>query len=624
MNRALKYCNQNIVVAFLIDMLKKIVDFFYLQKENLINKFFYFFIFLSFVLGIITYLIITKESYLNIPDPNLVINIVLIDLITLLTLSIFLGHKLIRHWYKAGFNAKTKLYNQISLLCALVSFVPTVIVCVFSTYFFNFGIRSWFDKRIDSVLNQSMYVAESYILEHSLRMKETATSISADLSEAYYQLVQNAELFQKFLNAQVELRSLNEALVFQRANKNIVAQSSLSFSLSFTDIPEYLLDKADNGETVELKNDKNKIRYLVKLPDYDDAYLIIGRFIDQNIISYIDKTHGALKSYYDLKHQAHKLQLNFSMIFILVALLLLLASFYVGLLFADRLVRPINKLVLATDKVKHGDLSIQVECQANNNEIDILINAFNMMIKRLDYQQKDLLVAQRALAWSEVARRVAHEIKNPLTSIFLSAERLSKKFTTEVRDTENFQKYIDNIFRLSNNIKSILTEFVNFAKLPDPIFAKFEIVDFVKNILESRQIIHEDINYKFNSEISNLMLYGDQAQINQMLVNLLKNSEESILENYKEVKTIKVNLFQIEQLLILEIIDTGVGFAVDCIEKATEAYFTTRTKGTGLGLAIVKKIIQDHFGKINIDNNPQGGAKVTVSFDLNSLNKKAQ
>jgi two-component system nitrogen regulation sensor histidine kinase NtrY len=508
-------------------------------------------------------------------------------------------------------------------MCALVSFVPTVIVAIFSTYFFNFGIQSWFDQRINNVLDQSLYVAESYIDENKARVKEAASSISLDLSQAF-ERVPDSDLLAKFLNAQTEVRSLNEAIVFQRTSKVIIAQSDLSFSLSFTNVPEALLDRSDNGEIVEIQNDKNKIQYLVKLADYDDAYLIIGRFVDQIILDYIDKTHGALSKYSELRNKIHLLQLNFSTIFILVALILILSSFYVGLLFADKLVRPINNLVLATEKVKSGDLTVQVqfENKENNNEIDILISAFNMMIRRLDYQQKDLLVAQKALAWSEVARRVAHEIKNPLTSIYLSCERLSKKYTSEVSDTEGFAKYTNNIFRLSDNIKTILTEFVNFARLPNPVFAEFELVSFVMQVIESRSIICENIEYIFETDIDSFYFQGDQDQINQVLVNLLKNSEESILENNKDIKKIKINLFKKDNLLELELIDSGVGFAVDTIDKATEAYFTTRTKGTGLGLAIVKKIIQDHNGKMNIDNNENGGAKITISFELDEQNKK--
>ena len=503
-------------------------------------------------------------------------------------------------------------------MCALVSFAPTVIICIFSTYFFNFGIQSWFDQKINNVLTQSVYVAQAYIQENDLRMKDAAISISADLSSISYQLEENQ--LKQFLNAQTEFRSLDEAIIFQKFNRMILAQSDLSFSLAFLNITDQMLETADTGELLKLDNDKNKIQYLIKLSGYTDSYLIIGKFLDQNIINYTDKTYGAISSYYDLKNKSHILQLNFSIVFILVALILLLASFYVGLLFADRIVQPINKLVIATEKVKKGDLTVQVEpIVNNNNEIDILISAFNIMVKQLDYQQKDLVIAQRALAWSEVARRVAHEINNPLTSIYLSCERLSKKFTHEVSETENFQKYINNIFRLSGNIKNILSEFVNFARLPEPIFSEFELVAFIQDIIQSRYLLIENINYSFETNLKHLKFNADPDQLNQVLLNLLKNSEESIIEHKKIEKWIKIKLYTEQKSIILEVLDSGAGFASEHIDKVSQAYFTTKTKGTGLGLAIVKKIIQDHKGVLKIENNTFGGAKITIIFENGSI-----
>ena len=245
-----------------------------------------------------------------------------------------------------------------------------------------------------------------------------------------------------------------------------------------------------------------------------------------------------------------------------------------------------------------------------------------MMIKKIYYQQKDLMVAQQALAWSEVARKVAHEINNPLTSIYLSCERLSKKFTNEVSDKENFTKYINNIFRLSDSIKTILHEFVNFARLPDPVFSQFDLVKFIQEIIESRAIVCEDIKYNFISDIKAFEFAGDAGQMQQVLINLLKNSEESIIEHNRIKRNITIKLFKDEQFLTIELTDSGIGFAVDNIIKATEAYFTTRVKGTGLGLAIVKKIVQDHQGKLSIDNNSDGGAKISINFDLEMLTKK--
>ncbi len=590
---------------------------FALSKKNrhaILDGLLYFLVFTSFALGMITYFVITRENYLNTPDPSVVITIVLIDLLVLLTLCVVLGRKLLRR-YKSSANSNARLYTQLSLMCALVSFVPTIIISLFSAYFFNFGIQAWFNKRIDNVLEQSVSVAQAYMAENSVRMKGVILSLSVTLGEEYYVYLhrQEIELFNQKLNDYVKANSLSEALVFKRSTRTTIAQSSLSFFSA--DIPDYLLDKAEKDEVVDISNDK-KIRYLVKLPDYEDVYLIIGRVIEPNIIKYMDKAHGAISSYNELKNKIKLLQLNFSIIFILVAIILLLTSFYVGVLFADKLVQPINKLVLATDKVKNGDLTVQIVTNKNNNEIDSLVNAFNMMVKRLYYQQKDLLVAQKALAWSEVARRVAHEINNPLTSIYLSCDRLSKKFGQKVDDQESFNKYINNIFRLSESIKVILGEFVNFARLPDPVFNKFELIDFVSEIMESRAMICEDIEYNFNSSIKSFIFNGDANQIQQVLINLLKNSEESITENHKTVRNISLCVTTDDQMLFLELNDTGVGFALNDLEKLTEAYFTTRVKGTGLGLAVVKKIIQDHNGTLIMDNNPQGGAKITIAFYL--------
>lgn len=595
-------------------MLKKIIKSWI--KENFIISIL---IVLSFVLGIFTYSIITKEAFLNTPDPNRVITVVMIDLIVLLALVILLGRKMIAYRYDVG--VKGGLYKKISWMCFIAGFVPTVLVAIFSIYFFNFGIQSWFDTRITNVLDQSLYVAQGYIHEQELRMKQTASSMADDFSRLYYKITEEPELFQKLLDAHSDVSSLNEAIVFQRTNRNIIAQSVLSFAFTLMNIPDSDLDKAANGEFVKLEGSKNKIQYLVRLPAYDDSYLLVGRMIDQDILNYIDKTHGALGNYNNLKNGIYHLQIRFSIIFILVATLLLMASFYSGLLLADQFVKPINDLVDATDKVKKGDFTVQVDEKEGSGEIDILISAFNMMVKRIDYQQKDLLLAQRALAWSEVARRVAHEIKNPLTSIFLSVDRLSKRFTGQVEEKEDFSKYIENILRFSGNINTILSEFVNFARLPEPVFKNFELVSFLKSLIESRQIISENIHYEFNTDIAKVPFYGDIDQLNQVFVNLFKNSEESIIENKKQEKWIKVTLHKEDGLLFCCVEDSGVGFSGDLIEKVTEAYFTTRVKGTGLGLAIVKKIIQDHRGNIIIDNNEFGGGKVVITFELAKLNE---
>jgi two-component system nitrogen regulation sensor histidine kinase NtrY len=307
-----------------------------------------------------------------------------------------------------------------------------------------------------------------------------------------------------------------------------LAQSSFSFSLSFVNIPNHLLEKADNGEVVQVSSDPSKIRVLIKIKDYNDTYLLIGRLVDTKIIDHIDKTNGAAREYKLLKDQMFAMQVKFSMIFILMSLLLLSAAIIWGRKFAEKIVRPIRELVIAAEKVKNGDLSVQVPLGSlKKDEIKVLSSAFNRMVSQINHQQQELLIAQRALAWSDVARRVAHEIKNPLTPIQLSAERLLRKFGTEVLDQDSFTKCINNILKNGNDIKTIVSEFVEFARLPSLSMSECEIVSLLNDLVESRKLINDNISYHFVSNVKEHKLVCDVFQINRVMVNLMLNSEEA-------------------------------------------------------------------------------------------------
>jgi two-component system nitrogen regulation sensor histidine kinase NtrY len=572
----------------------------------------------AIILTLTTYNIIAEESKISTPDPSKVIALILGDLIVFLILGILLTRKFFQNSFDDKHN-NFKLQNRIIIAFSLVATVPTIIVSVFSAYFFNFGIQSWFDKKISTVLDQSIIVAESYITEHTLRLKETALSVSDDLSDMYYDLIHNSHLFTKALNAEAEMRSLDEAIVFQKPTNIVLAQTSLSFSLSFTNIPIYLIEKADRGEVVQIKSDPTKIRMLIKLKEHQGIYLLIGRLIDSKIIDHVDKTNGAAQQYYDLKNHILGIQIKFSIVFIFVALLLLLAAISWGVIFASQIVSPIRKLVDATERVKDGDLTAQVpEEGLKKDEIGILSSAFNRMIKQISRQQKDLVIAQRALAWSDVARRVAHEIKNPLTPIRLAAERLLRKFKSEVSDEEAFHKYTQTIIRHTDDINKIVAEFVNFARLPAPNFVSCELIELVRDMVESRKLLHDKITYNFSTNTQQINFVCDITQINQVMVNLLKNAEES-LESRPLGPKIDISIIKDAEFVTVTITDNGPGFSAEIVEKATEAYITTKTKGTGLGLAIVKKIIQEHLGIIEIVNSEKGGAIIKLIFNFNEL-----
>ncbi len=559
-------------------------------------------------------------------DPVSVIGLMLIILVGSLLFVILLLNNPVSSLFSFIKRTRKRAYKLRKRIIIAFSFgaaVPTIIVAVFSTYFFNFGVQSWFDDKVSRVLEQSIIVGESYINEHIMQLKETAISISDDYDDLYYKLVYNPELFQEILTGQAEMRTLDEAIIFKKDTNTILAQTALSFSLSFLAIPSYVFDKASKGEVVQISSDPTKLRILIKLRNYNDTYLLIGRLIDEKIIDHINRANGTAQEYFRLKGHIFDLQVKFAMIFILLAIILLLAAIIWGRHFAEQLVKPIRELVIAAEKVKNGDLTAQVpEEGLKKDEIKILSLAFNRMVKQIDRQQRDLLIAQRALAWSDVARKVAHEIKNPLTPIHLGAEMLLKKFKNQVQDQDSFEKYINNIIKNSNEIRMIVSVFVNFARLPSPDFSKHEIVSIINQLVDERRLINDKILYQVFSNVKLFELVCDGTQLNRVLVNLLQNAEHA-LENISYQQRITVHIMLDGEFIAISVLDNGLGFSPHVLENATKAYFTTKAKGTGLGLAIVDKIVQDHLGTLNIFNREEGGGCVKLTFNAKELRVKS-
>jgi two-component system nitrogen regulation sensor histidine kinase NtrY len=221
----------------------------------------------------------------------------------------------------------------------------------------------------------------------------------------------------------------------------------------------------------------------------------------------------------------------------------------------------------------------------------------------------DLVSAQRMAAWGDVARRIAHEIKNPLTPIQLSAERIKRKFGTQVRDHEELEQYTDVIIRQTNDLRRIVDEFSKFARMPEPDRRDCDLVELLKGAVLLQE--NGQPNVRFVSTIPDgpVAMELDGTMIGQALTNLIKNAGEAI-ETYQEkgpasgfVPEIRVALLVDEAEAVVRIADNGIGLPPDRA-RLFEPYVTTREKGTGLGLPIVKKIIEEHGGTLALLDAP--------------------
>ncbi|MBK8157744.1 MAG: hypothetical protein IPK59_02765 [Rhodospirillaceae bacterium] len=240
----------------------------------------------------------------------------------------------------------------------------------------------------------------------------------------------------------------------------------------------------------------------------------------------------------------------------------------------------------------------------------------------------ELLSAQRKAAWSDIARRIAHEIKNPLTPIQLSAERLKRKYLKQITDDpETFTVCTDTIIRQVGDIGRMVDEFSAFARMPAPVLNLESPVALAKELVFLQQSAHPAIEYTLDLPENPVTIQCDSSQFNRALTNLLQNAADAIdgrldegrHQNVEELLTpghIHLWIRREADALLLSVADNGKGLPKEGRERLTEPYVTTRAKGTGLGLAIVKKIMEDHGGRLSLADRPGGGAVITLMFPL--------
>jgi two-component system nitrogen regulation sensor histidine kinase NtrY len=233
---------------------------------------------------------------------------------------------------------------------------------------------------------------------------------------------------------------------------------------------------------------------------------------------------------------------------------------------------------------------------------------------------------QRRAAWSDVARRIAHEIKNPLTPIQLAAERLQRRYADEVTsDKATFTRLTGTIVRQVGDLRRIVDEFSSFARMPKPVFRREGVADIARHALFLHEVAHPDVRFEFNCEPPDIELVCDRRQLGQALTNIVKNAVEAIEPKPEPAQGetrghVRMMLRQAEGNLVIEVKDDGIGLPPER-ERVLEPYMTTRSKGTGLGLAIVKKIVEEHMGEIRLDDADGGGTCVTLRFPFAALEK---
>ena len=302
--------------------------------------------------------------------------------------------------------------------------------------------------------------------------------------------------------------------------------------------------------------------------------------------------------------------------------MLLFVSITIAIKFSSRFFRSINNLISASNAIGEGNLNTKVPEIKTDKDLEKLNKNFNSMIIRLKNQQEKLIINERHEAWGNLARKLAHEIKNPLTPIQLTIDRIKEKYSQKIENNEkdNFEENLKIINNQIKQIENLVNEFSDFARMPKPIFKNNNLIKIINDNIKFLSQVDPTIKLNFISNDSEILLESDKEQINRVFLNLIKNSIESIqqkAENYSNFdKIITIEIYEKNNQIYIIIIDNGTGFGIykNNVNEILNPYVTTKKNGTGLGLSIVNKIINDHNGKLNFIPIPDG-AKVEVIFN---------
>ena len=368
---------------------------------------------------------------------------------------------------------------------------------------------------------------------------------------------------------------------------------------------------------------ENKSAAIIKLPKFENKFLYVVKFLDKDIAKYLTESEEAVNFYYTVDDQSVGIKISFALIYIIIVSLLLFLSITIAIRFSSRFFISINNLISASKEIGKGNIDIKVPEVKTDKEIELLNSNFNSMIQRLKHQQEKLLISERHEAWSSVARKLAHEIKNPLTPIQLIIDNLRSKYLNNI-DSENKEKYEGNLNIINSQIKQIenlVNEFSDFARMPKPLIKEKNLNNIINNNIKLLNKLNNKIEIKFTtSKNKDIFLLCDLEQMNRVIFNIIKNSIDSISEKYFKNTDFKgiinIEIFKRNEYIDILIIDNGTGFKNKKKEELIKPYFTTKKNGSGLGLSIVNKIITDHNGEIKFSNY-NDGAKIQINFNLN-------
>jgi len=679
-----------------------------------------------------SYFIVTgKGSPTRLLTPPLVALLLVANLVPAMALLVLLARRIAKgRAARSAMGGGGRLHVRLVALFSVIASVPTLLVVIFASLLFQYGVEFWFSDRARTVLENADTVAQAYVEENKQRIVADVVAMSGDVNGYATAYGIDQPRFAEGLAFQVAARGLDEAAVIvigRDGERRLMAGANLDRRPLELRLPASALGELRNGRARVVTDAGDRVETVVRLDPQTQIYLYASRVVEPNVLSSVARARNALGDYNSLLERSRALQIQFNAALLVVSLLIVALAIWIALSVADRLVRPVSDLVQAARRVAAGDLSARVDAPRRLDEVGMLASAFNRMTRKIEEQTGALdrrrafteavlsavsagvisvdterrirlinrsaetllhttdqrpvgtplesvsselarlidggerdavaqiasggeprtlavrivrtdgghvltfdditqqLADQRRAAWADVARRIAHEIKNPLTPIQLAAERLQRRYGREIQsDASTFERLTATIVRQVGDLRRMVDEFSSFARMPKPVFRSEAIVDIARQSLFLHEVAHPGVTFALNAPDPSPMMVCDRRQLGQALTNIVKNAVEAVAQKPENagianpVGHVEMTIAMAGDRLNVAVADDGIGLPPDR-ERITEPYVTTRSRGTGLGLAIVKNIVEQHCGTIGFADRPGGGSIVQLSFDVGML-----
>ncbi len=639
--------------------------------------------------------------------------------------------------------AAARLHVQIVSLFSVIAVLPAVLVAVVANVTIDRGLDRLFSGPARDVIQNSLIIARAYMQGHAQLIRGDILGMANDIAHARPLYDQDRKSFRELLTASAASRNLPGAMLIDK-DRNVLETAQTGIQLAFAaPPPEFLRNVNENEPEIAVLPEENYVAAVIRLRAFNDTFLYVARQLDPHVVAQLKQTEASVAEYAEIESRRLGIQVNFALIFAVIALTILMASILIGLNFANWLVAPIRRLMGAANMVSTGDLHVQVPVLRSEGDLAQLGETFNKMTQELRTQRDELVnasdlidsrrrfieavlssasagiigvdasgsvgilnrsaeklighaesetldhplsdvlpeldemmktarestqrlvqgqitinregherilsvrvtaeqtsqtrdsyiitldditelvSAQRTSAWADVARRIAHEIKNPLTPIQLSAERIRRKFGKVItEDRAVFEQCTDTIVRQVDDIRRMVDEFSRFARMPKPVIEGEDVADTVRQAVFLMRVGHPDVEIEAEIRDEPMRAQFDRRLISQALTNIIKNATEAI----EAVPAGELGKGRIDVIaarenedIVIDVIDNGIGLPKVSRARLLEPYVTTREKGTGLGLAIVGRVLEDHGGRIELhdasDVRPGArGAWVTVAI----------